>query len=135
MSVTSVITFDKENKQDNYRFIARDMSGKLVIGWIVVEKPWYSPESAWTYWMYFNEYGGCGICGGASDLGLKRTQVNPETIKPYNQIEKIKYDLENGFKIKLLNKYYFNKDEEPDDNVLAIINNTDEIPYELWIEK
>ena len=121
---TSVMVFDKQNKQDEYRYIARDLKGKLVIGWIVVEQPWYSSKSDWTYWMYSNKYGGGGICGGCTDLGLERVQVRPETIKPFNQIEHIKYDLEHDFDVKLEDKFQ--------GNTLAIIHREDEIPYELW---
>lgn len=123
MRPTSVLRFDKENKQEDYKFIARDMNGELVIGWIVVEQPWYSSESAWTYWMYSNKYGNGGMCGGCTDLGLERVEVNPETIKPFNQIENIKYFLECGFIVEL-------KDKE--DNIVASINYVDKIPYELW---
>ena len=123
MGVTSVLYFDKENKQDEYRYIARDMDGKPQIGWIVVEQPWYTPKSAWTYWMYSNKYGSGGMCGGCTDLGLERVKVNPETIKPYNQIEKIKHDLEQGFRVELRDREH---------NVMANINNMEEIPYELW---
>ena len=132
MKPTSVLIFDKENSQNDYQFIARDMNGKLVIGWIVIEEPWYSNKSEWTYWMYSNKYGRGGFCSGASDLGLDRTVVNPDTIKPFNQIEKIKYDLENGMKVRLDRKFYCSDDEAPDNNILAIINNVNEIPYELW---
>ena len=123
MGAISVLYYDKENKQKDYQFVARDTNGKLVIGWIVVEKPWYSPKSAWTYWMYSNKYGSGGMCGGASDLGLERTKVNPETIKPFNQIEEIKYDLEHGFIVEL-------RDEE--NKAMTRINYADKIPYELW---
>ena len=134
MGAISVLYFDKENKQEDYKFIARDMNGKLRIGWIVVEQPWYSPKSAWTYWMYSNKYG-TGFCGGASDLGFERTIVDPKTIKPYNQIEQIKYDLEIGFTVRLDKKSYIFDDKAPDDNTLAIIHNENEIPYELWTQK
>ncbi len=127
----SVLYFDKENKQQEYQFIARDMEGKLKIGWIVVEQPWYSRESDWTYWLYSNKYG-AGFCGGASNLGLERTIIDPETIKPYNQIEQIKYDLEIGMTVRLDKKFYVFDDEAPDDNTLAIIHNENGIPYELW---
>lgn len=123
MSIISVLYFDKENKQDEYKYIARDAAGKLRIGWIVVEQPWYTSKSAWTYWMYSNKYGSGGFCGGCHDLGLERIEVNPATIKPFNQIEEIKYDLEQGFIVEL-------RDEE--NNVIAKINYADKIPYELW---
>lgn len=131
MSATSVRIFDKTNKQKDYQFIAKDFEDKSIIGWIVVEKPWYSPESNWTYWMYSNRYGN-GICGGASDLGFERVPINPDTIKPYNQIEQIKYDLECGMDVKLEKKFYPFDEDAPEDNILAIIHNVNEIPYELW---
>ena len=37
MAAVSVIIFDKDNKQQDYQSIARNMDGELVIGWIVVE--------------------------------------------------------------------------------------------------
>lgn len=131
MSATSVRIFDKTNKQEDYQFIAKDLEGKFVIGWIVVEKPWYSPESNWTYWMYSNRYGN-GICGGASDLGFERVPVNPKTIRPYNQIHQIKYDLECGMDVSLEKRFYLFDEDAPKDNTLAIIHNVNEIPYELW---
>lgn len=76
MAAVSVIIFDKNNKQQNYQSIARNMDGELVIGWIVIEQPWYSPETNWTYWMYSNEYSPGGLCGGATDLGLTRCIVD-----------------------------------------------------------
>lgn len=129
---TSVIIFDKENKQDDYQFIAKDIDGNSVIGWIVIEKPWHTSESAWTYWMYTNKYGSGGFCGGASDLGLSRVQVKPETIKPYNQIEEIKCHLEFGMIVRLDRKHYLFNEDAPDGNTLAVIHNENEIPYELW---
>ena len=132
MRATSVRIFDKTNKQEDYQFIAKDFEGKSVIGWIVIEEPWYSPGTEWTYWMYSNRYGSGGICGGASDFGLERVPVNPETIRPYNQIEQIKYDLECGMDVRLEKKFYLFDEDAPKDNILAIIHNVNEIPYELW---
>lgn len=132
MAAVSVIIFDKNNKQQNYQSIARNMDGKLVIGWIVVEQPWYSPETNWTYWMYSNEYSPGGLCGGATDLGLTRCIVDKNTIKPFTQIEQIKYNLEIGLTVKLDKKLILFKDEEDDDNTLAIIEKEEDIPYELW---
>ena len=134
MCATSVIYFDKENKQEEYKYIARDMNGKLVIGWIVIEQPWYSPSSSWTYWMYRNKYGPGGFCGGASDLGFERIKVDPNTINPFNQIEEIKYDLENGFNVELIQKIPYQEDDKTIgySEVKLIIHNEDEIPYYLW---
>lgn len=132
MAAVSVIIFDKNNKQQNYQSIARNIDGELVIGWIVVEQPWYSPETNWTYWMYSNEYSPGGLCGGATDLGLTRCIVDKNTIKPFTQIEQIKYNLEIGLTVKLDKKLILFKDEEDDDNTLAIIEKEEDIPYELW---
>lgn len=132
MAAVSVIIFDKDNKQQDYQSIARNMDGELVIGWIVVEEPWYSPETDWTYWMYFNEYGQGGFCGGATDLGLSRCMVDRDTIKPFTQIEKIKYDLEIGFTVRLDKKLICFNDEKNENNTLAVIEKEEDIPYELW---
>lgn len=117
----SVIYFDKENKQKDYQIVARDYNNKLQIGWIVVEKPWYSSSSSWTYWLYSNKYGS-GFCGGAADLGFERIPVQPDTIKPYTQIETIKYDLELGMTIELKKELYPFGDE-PEDNLIQVIHN------------
>lgn len=132
MAAVSVIIFDKDNKQQDYQSIARNMDGELVIGWIVIEKPWYSAATNWTYWMYSNDYYPRGLCGGATDLGLTRCMVDKNTIKPFTQIEKIKYDLEIGLTVRLDKKLILFKDEEDDDNTLAIIEKEEDIPYELW---
>lgn len=125
MSAVSVIVFDQYNKQKNYQSIARNLFGELVIGWIVIEQPWYSTETDWTYWMYSNEYQPGGICGGAMDLGLTRCEVYENTIKPFTQIEEIKYALECGTVVKLVEDFF-------DSSPLAIIKKEEDIPYELW---
>lgn len=136
MAATSVIYLDKENKQKDYQYIARDMSGKLVIGWIVIEKPWYSSLESWTYWIFSNKYGP-GFCGGASDLGFEKIKVDPNTIKPFNQIEEIKYDLESGFFVKLVNKIPYKDDNglTKYSEVELAIHNKNEIPYYLYNQK
>lgn len=125
----SYIVFDPENKQQDFQFIARDIDGNLRVGWIVIEKPWYSSSNHWTYWIYQNKYVGGGICGGAVDLGLVRFMVNPDTIQPYNQINEIKMDLERGLGIQLARKFDINNS---DDNLIAIIEKKEDIPYYLW---
>lgn len=132
MPAVSIIIFDKDNKQQKYQSIARNMNGELVVGWVVIGQPWHSRETDWTYWMYFNKYQSGGFCGGATDLGLTRCMIDASTIRPFTQIEKIKYDLENGFIVRLDKKLICFKDEEDDDNTLAIIEKEEDIPYELW---
>lgn len=127
----AVEVFDESNNQIDYQFIAETYDGKSVVGYIAIEKPWYSNESDWTYWMYINQYGK-GICGGASDLGLTKVMVNPPTIRPYNQIEKIKYLLNNGISVELVRELIVFDDESGLDNSIMIIDNIDDIPYEMW---
>ena len=126
----SCLVFDPNNEQKDFQFIAKDMEGRLRVGWIVVEKPWYSSSDQWTYWMYHNNYGDGGFCGGAVDLGLERFIVNPDTIRPYNQINEIKMDLERGLGIKLLRKPFALDDSE--DNVIVRIEKKEDIPYLFW---
>ena len=124
----NILEFDPKNEQKNYQYIAENMSGELVIGYIVVDKPWYSNESDWTYYIVSNEYGGGCICGGAVDLGLKKEIVNPDTIAPYNQIGEIKWNQNHKFDTKLVKKLdLFGQEEE-----IAYIKSSDNIPYELW---
>ena len=96
--------------------IARDWNNRRsVVGYVVVDNSeWHS-----TYWMYLNKE--------------NMVHIRPETIKPFNQIEHIKYDLKDGVKVVLVKKPIYLVDEKSEkDNIIAIINNIDEIPYELW---
>lgn len=127
-----VVLFDKDNKQLDYQYIAKDKNGESHVGWIVIEQPWYCPKESWTYWLYSNKYGPGGFCSGAVDLGFERVAIEPSTIQPFNQINEIKYYLEReGQMVQLVRKHWPSKEEEKD-NVLAEIHNENEIPYELW---
>lgn len=125
-----IIVFDKDNKQQDYSYIAKDIeTGKFHIGYVLIEQLWYSPPSSWTYYIVKNEYGEGGFCGGATDLGFKKYKVDKNTIEPYTQISEIKRIKEEGFDIELVEKPYFS---ESDKNIIAIIKHDEEIPYELW---
>ena len=119
---SEVIIFDKENKVQDFLSIAKDIDNNDVIGWIVIERPWYSHEDQWKYWIYFTN-----SCKGGDNLD--RCLVKKETIKPFTQIEEIKHLLDNGLIVILTKEFLY---EERKENILAIITNKNEIPYELW---
>lgn len=98
---TMVYQYDKLNTQEDFQVYAQDFNGKWHCGWIVIEKPWYSNESQWTYHLCKNEYGPGGMCGGAADLGLSSIIVRGDTVIPCTQVNTIKMDLMNGSKVSL----------------------------------
>lgn len=126
-----IIEFDKTNAQEDYQYMAKGLADeKYHIGYIVVDKPWYSNPSNWTYYIVTNNYKPGGLCGGAIDAGLKQTIVDPNTIEPFTQIAKIKYN-QNVDLDTLMVKDFLVDDEEPD-NIVAFIGADDKIPVELW---
>lgn len=130
-----IILFNKCNEQYEHKCIARDVDDCWVIGWLVIEKPINSSNEQWTYWMYLNTYNGTGIKDGVVDFGLNRVQIKPETIKPYNNVEKIKHELRKGELVELIANVQDVKTNEKKRKTLSFIRNENEIPYELWGSK
>lgn len=125
---TVVLKYDKNNSQEEYTYMAKSLkTGKYVIGYVAIEKPWYSNPKDWTYYIVCNEYGGGGICGGAIDLGFKKYAVDKNTIEPFNQIVEIKYNQSRGLSTTLVER---NNSQE--DKVIAVIQPSDVIPMELF---
>lgn len=126
-----IMIFDVENKQDNYQFMARSVDkNELVIGYVAIEKPWYSQKCDWNYYILRNKYGG-GYCGGAMSLGFEKILVDSNTIEIFNQTAKIKWNQERNISTKLVDKYVLN---DEDQKKIAFIDINDKIPFELWNE-
>lgn len=122
----SQITYDALNTQEDYMFIAEDSNGESHIGYVYIEKPWYSPKSMWLYYIRKEQYNNGGFCGGAESSGFVNILVDGNTIREWNQIEKIKYDLKNGFRVRLVGSA-LNISEH-----IVEIESLESIPYELW---
>lgn len=127
---SEIMKFDKNNSQDNFRYIAKNMYNNYEVGYIFIDKPWYSNPRDWTYYIFKNKYVNGGFCGGAIDLDLEKIIVNPDTIEPYTQIAKIKYNQSIGMDTVLVKDLIGDSDDR--ENRVAFIGANDEIPYELW---
>lgn len=127
--------FDRNNLQEGYLYIAKRADNKeYIIGNIVVRKPWYSCESLWTYYIYYNNYSGNGLNGGVAVDELLRVKVDRNTIEPYTQTAAIKYWKSSGYDIlvvkdvSLCNTYR----EDDESNIVCRIGIEDRIPFDLW---
>lgn len=67
------------DKQEDYQYIAKSLSGgKYYVGYIYVDKPWYSPESEWTYYLKYQV--------NTSSYGSQHWEeciVDKDSIRPY----------------------------------------------------
>lgn len=125
-----IIFFDPANAQAEYQYMAMGFDGELHIGYVYIEKPWYSPESKWSYYIRSEEYKNHGLCGGAESSGFNDVLVIRDSIKPFDQIAKVEYALNSGFIVKL-----FKRDNHPffnEEDIIAEIHPGQKIPYELW---
>lgn len=96
------------DKQEDYQYIAKSLSdGKYHVGYIYVDKPWYSPESAWTYYLKYQEYGSWG------DSYWEDCVVDKDSIKPYTIRNKVWLnDLRDMDSIFVTNKYMLSNSEK-----------------------
>lgn len=122
-----VMQFDKSNSQEDYQYMAKNMRGNYEVGYVVVVKPWYSERNDWTYYIYSNQ----NILNTMRDvIATVPTLVAPDTIEPYTQIAKIKWNQSIGVDTLLVKDFLACSDNP--DNRVAFIGVNDEIPYELW---
>ena len=126
-----VLIYDKENKQQDYMYMAKDIYGNYVEGYVVVEKSWYSNEKDWKYYIVRNEYSGGGMCGGAIDLGTHGVLVDKTTIQPLTQKAIVAYELSVGRTVRIDKKFYPFGDDEPQDNVIRYIRKHEDMEG-LW---
>lgn len=129
--VMLILVYDKQNKQKDYMYMAKDMEDNYVIGYIVVEKPWYSSEVDWNYYIVKNEYGKGGMCGGALDLGMSRTLVQKDTIQPFTQSCEVIHALSIGETVRIDKKFYAFDDDAPQDNIVRYIRKCEDMEG-LW---
>lgn len=151
MTACEYIEFDKENKQEDYLYAARSIeTGEYVVGYIVVDKPWYSNENEWTYYIiennyYYENYDNTIIADSKykySSSRYKYTIVNKDTIEPYTQITQIKINQSQNITTELIIDkkekefdYFMEecdfREEHRNGNVIEVTPN-DKIPYYLY---
>lgn len=124
---TMELYYDPDNKQIEYQYIAKGKEDEEeYVGYLVIEKPYYSPQSRWIYWLYTN-------ISYNEDNHLERTEVDPSTLRPYTQTEEIKQYLKE-FNVSLKKDIYLFEDDESKDNLVAFIECQTELPKGLWKE-
>jgi len=125
MSATNILVFDKKNKQYDYQFMAKGINEDYHIGYVYVDKPWYSDESNWVYYIIEQKYHGSY---GASYE--ERIEVYKDTIIPFSQKAEVLYNQSVGMDTVLEKKFDLFDDKK--NNQVAFIKHNDKIPNKLW---
>lgn len=77
--IRSVEDFDK---QEDYQWIAKSiLDGKYHVGYIYIDKPWYSPESEWTYYLKYQVNMSSWGCQHWEECIVEKDSIKPYTIK------------------------------------------------------
>lgn len=84
-SETIVIRNIKDfDRQEDYQYIAKSLSdNKYHVGYIYVDKPWYSSEDKWTYRLRYRKYGSWG------DAYWEEFVIDKDSIRPYTIRNKV----------------------------------------------
>lgn len=116
MRTTISEKFDKDNKQKDFMYIAEDFEGNIIVGYIYIDKPWYSPEESWTYYIRVQKY----LDNWGSSI-MEDIVIDKDTIRQCNQINMIKVWLKKGYEVLI-----------EGDNESINLKPGDEIPYSKW---
>ena len=130
MAGIEILTYDKNNCQQDFQYMAKSFeTNDYVIGYVIIQKEWYSRECDWIYYLVTNKYAH-SFCGGANFIGFEKIKVRKDTIEPFTQIAKIKYNQSIGIDTQLVKK-----DKNKNENTVAYITPKDRIPIKLWVSK
>lgn len=77
--INSIEDFDK---QVDYQWIAKSISdGKYHIGYIYVDKPWYSSQDQWTYYLKYQVNTSSWGCQHWEECIVDKDSIKPYTIR------------------------------------------------------
>lgn len=109
--IESVDDFDKH---DNYEYIGKVVGeDNWIVGYVFVDKPWYSQENSWTYYIKYqvntSSYG---------NQHWEKHMVEPNSIMPYTIRNMVKLnDLKDIDSIFVTSDYILN---HSDDDILGV---------------